>query len=141
MCENVVPMSAKKFEGLDDEDGNSIWRVVVFKNAAEAFRKACREKRFVVRDFEYSEENFKRLKAQRETIDESVRRQHELVKNLYQAAWSDTMVAWMHIKAMRVFVESVLRFGMPPKFASFILSPKSAVPARKALVDVLGASG
>merc|ERR1712060_936659 len=62
-------------------------------------------------------------------------------KGLYQAAWSDAMVAWIHIKAMRVFVESVLRFGMPPRFASFILTPKAAVPARKALADILGKSG
>merc|ERR1712032_1324849 len=89
----------------------------------------------------YSEENFKKLKSHRETIDDQVKRQHELVRNLYQAAWSDTMVAWMHIKAMRVFVESVLRFGMPPKFASFILTPKASAPARKALGSILGQSG
>merc|ERR1712113_496010 len=80
-------------------------------------------------------------KAHRETIDEQVKRQHGLVTNLYAAAWSDVMVSWIHIKAMRVFVESVLRFGMPPRFASFLLSPKSSGPARKALADILGKSG
>merc|ERR1712039_802597 len=32
MAENVVPMSAKKFKNLDDKDGNSLWRVVMFKS-------------------------------------------------------------------------------------------------------------
>jgi len=140
LAENVVPMSARKFNGLDDKDGNSLWRVVMFKAAAENFKKQCREKRFVVRDFEYSEDAYKKLKMQREQLEDAVKRQHELVRGLYQAAWSDAMVAWMHIKAMRVFVESVLRFGMPPRFASFILTPKSGAtaPTRKALADVLG---
>merc|ERR1712039_1154973 len=106
-------------------------------------KKQCREKRYVVRDFEYSEESYKKLKSQREQLEDAVKRQHELVRGLYQAAWSDAMVAWMHIKAMRVFVESVLRFGMPPRFASFILSPKAGANAatRKALADVLGKGG
>merc|ERR1712176_1032441 len=141
MAENVVPMSAKKFEGIDDKDGNSIWRVVVFKSTAEAFKKACRDKRWVVRDFEYNEEAYAKLKKHREQVNESVTRAHELVKNLYQAAWSDTMVALMHIKAMRIFVESVLRFGMPPKVASFIVTPKAVPAARKALADILGQGG
>lgn len=141
--QEVVPMSAKKFQGLDDKEGNSIWRVVMFRTAAEGFKKACRERRYIVRDFEYSEDGYKKLKAQREQVDEAVRRQHELVRGLYSAAWSDAMVAWVHIKAMRVFVESVLRFGMPPCFASFIVSPKpgGTVAARKALAEILGKQG
>jgi len=139
----IVPMSAKKFNEVEDKDGNTLWRVVMFKRAVEDFHKCCREKRFISRDFEYSEDKFKRLKNQREQLEESVRRNFELVRGLYSAAWSDAMVAWMHIKAMRIFVESVLRFGMPPCFASFIISPKSgaATNARKALADVLGKQG
>lgn len=143
LCENIVPMSARHFKKLNDKDGNTIWRVVIFKSAAEHFKKACRERRFIVRDFEYSEEGYKKLKDQRMQLEDAVKRQHELVRGLYQAAWSDAMVAWMHIKAMRVFVESVLRFGMPPCFASFVITPKpgATTSVRKALADVLGKSG
>lgn len=50
------------------------------------------------------------------------------------------MVAWIHVKAMRIFVESVLRYGMPPSFASFIVTPRGSATAnaRRALADVLG---
>mmetsp|Transcript_110289 Transcript_110289/g.355719 ORF Transcript_110289/g.355719 Transcript_110289/m.355719 type:complete len:403 (-) Transcript_110289:461-1669(-) len=143
IVEKVIPLSARKFPGLDDKDGNSLWRVLMFKSAAEAFKKHCREKRIIARDFEYSDDGYRKLKAQREQLEDSVKRQHELVRGLYQAAWSDAMVAWTHIKAMRVFVESVLRFGMPPCFASFIFAPKPGanVAVRKALADVLGKGG
>lgn len=142
MQENVVPHSAKKFEGHDDKDGNSLWRVVMFKTAVEGFKKECRDsgKRFIVREFEFSEDNFKKLKTQRDQIEDQVRQQQHILHSLYQAAWSDTMVAWIHIKAMRVFVESVLRYGMPPSFASFIIQPRSSgsTAARRALSDVMG---
>jgi len=136
----VVPKSCKFFKNLADKDGNNVCRVVVFKADADNFKKACRERRVVPREFEYSEEGYKKLMEQRAQVEDSVKRQHELVRGLYSAAWSDAMVAWVHIKAMRVFVESVLRFGMPPRFASFIVSPKAnAQPAaRKSLASILG---
>eukprot|EP00928_Gymnodinium_smaydae_P060998 TRINITY_DN4500_c0_g3_i1.p1 TRINITY_DN4500_c0_g3~~TRINITY_DN4500_c0_g3_i1.p1 ORF type:complete len:401 (+),score=108.89 TRINITY_DN4500_c0_g3_i1:60-1262(+) len=140
---NVVPMSAKKFSELDDKDGNCIYRVVMFKSEAENFKKACREKRLVPRDFEYSEEAYTKLIRQREQVEDAVKRQHATVRGLYEAAWSDTMVAWLHVKAMRIFVESVLRFGMPPRFAAFTIAPPSsgAAAARKALGGILGKHG
>jgi V-type H+-transporting ATPase subunit C len=141
MVENMVPMSARKFKGpgCEDKDGNTLWRVVMFKSAVEGFKKACRDKRLQTRDFEYSQQNYEKLKQQRSQTEDQVKRQREVVLGLFAAAWSDVLVAWMHIKAMRVFVESVLRYGMPPSFACYILSPKSdSTAARKALADSLG---
>jgi V-type H+-transporting ATPase subunit C len=34
--------------------------------------------------------------------------------------YGDAFVAWMHIKAIRVFVESVLRYGLPVDFTSVL---------------------
>ena len=54
------------------------------------------------------------------------------------------MVSWVHIKAMRVFVESVLRYGSgsggAQSFVSFLFAPKmnSAAAVRKVLRDVIG---
>jgi len=142
-AECIVPMSARSFPKLADKDGNTLYRVVMFRSAADPFKKQCRDRRYITRDFEYSEDGYKKLKVQREQLDEAVKRQHELVRGLYQAAWSDAMVAWIHIKAMRVFVESVLRFGMPPRFGAFVVAPNAskAAAARKALADILGKSG
>merc|ERR1712217_814441 len=99
MHENVVPRSAMHFEQLDDKDGNSIWRVVMFKNAVEAFKKSCREKRYLVRDFEYDPNAFKKLEKQRADVDKVEAELRPQVLCLYQAAWSDAMIAWVHIKA------------------------------------------
>jgi V-type H+-transporting ATPase subunit C len=143
-CDQIVPMSAKKFEGLDDKDGNQVWRVVMFKSAVEPFKKACREKRYLPRDFEYSEAAYKKLVSDREQAEEACKKLNGVVRSLYSASWSDAFCAWMHIKAMRVFVESVLRFGIGeassgPSFQSFVLTPKGGqAAARKALAGAMG---
>jgi len=135
----VVPMSAKHFAGMDDKDGNALWRVVVFKTGVEGFKKACREKRFVPRDFEYTATGYDDLLKQRAELEEQATVMHNRVKELCQAAWSDVMVAWIHVKAMRVFVECILRFGMPAQFGAYIVSPKSGaqLAARKVIADCL----
>eukprot|EP00406_Dinophysis_acuminata_P056095 CAMPEP_0179303166 /NCGR_PEP_ID=MMETSP0797-20121207/48439_1 /TAXON_ID=47934 /ORGANISM="Dinophysis acuminata, Strain DAEP01" /LENGTH=404 /DNA_ID=CAMNT_0021012717 /DNA_START=61 /DNA_END=1275 /DNA_ORIENTATION=- len=140
ISENVVPKSAKQFAGHDDKDGNSLWRVVVFRSAADAFKRACREKRFLARDFEYSQAAYEKLMSQRAEADETEMKSKSIAMALFQAAWSDAMVAWIHIKAMRCFIESVLRFGLPPYFASFVVLPNAtgAAAAKKSLNDILG---
>jgi len=139
MSQHVVPNSLKKFSVPADKDGNTCWRVVLFKGGVDEFKKACRDKRFAPRDFEYCEDAFKKLKTQRETIDQSLKRNLEAVLGLYKVAWSDAMVAWVHIKATRIFVESVLRFGMPPSFAAFAIAPTGGhSQARESLESILG---
>ena len=46
------------------------------------------------------------------------------------------MIAWAHVKAIRVFIESVLRYGLPPDFECVLIEPKDGhmMNIRKALV-------
>lgn len=143
-AENVVPGSAQQFTGIKEEDGTQVWRVVMFRSAVDAFMKKVREDRIgTVRQFEYSKSAFERMKKQREELKKEHERQEKLMRGFCKASLSDVMIAWVHIKAMRVFVESTLRFGVPPNFASFIVTPKGNQQAqmRKALADVLGKGG
>mmetsp|Transcript_124774 Transcript_124774/g.216377 ORF Transcript_124774/g.216377 Transcript_124774/m.216377 type:complete len:399 (+) Transcript_124774:104-1300(+) len=135
--EKVLPMSAKK---LADEEGYGLWRVICFKSAAEAFKKKARDEKYVVRDFTYSAAKYDALQAQREELKKEYEKMDKNMKGFCKASWSDCMVAWVHIKAMRVFVESVLRYGVPPKFVSYLIQPKpSTTPQlRTVLADTLG---
>lgn len=140
-AENVVPSSAKQFTAVKSEDGTQIWRIVLFRSAVDAFMKKSRDERQgTCRPFEYSVDAFEKVKAQREDLKKELEKQDKMMKGFCKASFSDVMVAWVHIKAMRIFVESVLRFGVPPNFASFILQPKgnSTAAMRKALAQVLG---
>jgi V-type H+-transporting ATPase subunit C len=45
---------------------------------------------------------------------------NELVR-ITKAAFADIFQAWTHLKALRIFVESVLRYGLPPEFISAVI--------------------
>lgn len=41
-----------------------------------------------------------------------------------QSFYQDTFIAWTHLKAIRVFIESVLRYGLPvEKSSAAVLAP------------------
>lgn len=137
---DVVPRSAKQIHG-DDKEGNTLWRIVMFKTSVESFRKASREKRFTVRDFEYSSDGFENIKKQRAEYEGNLSNLFTKLNTLCNAAFSDVFVMWIHVKAMRIFVESTLRFGSPPVFDSYIIMPNAnRVPqVRAALGSIFSA--
>ena len=49
--------------------------------------------------------------------------------------FSECFCAWIHVKALRVFVESVLRYGLPVNFQAILLRPHKK--SNKRLRDVL----
>ena len=52
--------------------------------------------------------------------------------------FSEACTAWIHIKALRLFVESVLRYGLPVNFQAAIIKPqkKSAKRLRETLENM-----
>lgn len=140
---DVVPRSAKKLNVAPDKEGNTLWRIVMFRTSVENFRKASREHKFTVREFEYNIDAFDNMKAQREKCEKDLKRCLINLTSLCKAAFSDVFVGWIHVKAMRVFVESTLRFGIPPVFVSYIIMPNAnRVPKLRAgLASLFNASG
>jgi len=56
--------------------------------------------------------------------------------------FAEAFIAWIHLKAIRVFVESVLRYGLPTNFQAIILMPQKnkANKLRKTLHELYGDS-
>jgi len=142
MESNVVPMSAKKFEKVTDKDGNTLWRVILFTKALDGFKKGCREKKFIVREFAYSEKKYIEYTNQKANLEAELKKHESFLRRVSHAAWSDTFVSWMHLKAMRIFVESTLRYGVPANFSAFLLKPgkDKQKKLRKELDEVFGAA-
>lgn len=119
----VVPKSAKFIPKITDKDGNEIARVLIFKSSVENFKTNCKNHKFVVRDdFKYSQEKFNHLMSNRQKLLQEKDKQEKYLKRMCFAGFSDIFISWMHVKAMRCFVEAVLRYGVPPQFASFMIS-------------------
>ncbi|CBZ55408.1 putative vacuolar ATP synthase subunit c [Neospora caninum Liverpool] len=127
----VVPRSSRKFNVAEDADGNALWRVILFTSHVPAFRQAAQAKKFIVRDFKYSEQTYRETVLARSRVEAEKTKQETFLSRVCFAAFSDIFVAWMHLKVMRTFCEAILRFGVPPEFAAFVLRPVSEAKEKK----------
>jgi len=113
--EFVVPDSSRL---ILKESDYCLFNVILFKKTAEAFKHSCRENKFVVREYnakdEVTADEAEEMKAQTES------KKNQLVRWL-KNTFSESFSAYVHMKAIRVFVESILRYGLPPNFVSVLL--------------------
>ncbi|KAH8959943.1 hypothetical protein BDL97_06G103700 [Sphagnum fallax] len=118
----VVPRSSKK---LSEDNEYALYTVTLFRKVADTFKTSAREKGFQVRDFEFDPE------GQMQRSEELDRLQHDqeiLQSTLLQwcyASYGEVFSSWMHICAIRIFTESILRYGLPPQFLAAVLAPSA----------------
>uniref|UniRef100_A0A4W3I0G5 V-type proton ATPase subunit C n=1 Tax=Callorhinchus milii TaxID=7868 RepID=A0A4W3I0G5_CALMI len=93
--------------------------------------------RFIVREFYYSEEKLDAEKEELTRLSADKKQQYGPLLRWLKVNFSEAYIAWIHIKALRVFVESVLRYGLPVNFQAMLLQPSKRTIKR--LRDVLNA--
>lgn len=86
----------------------------------EEFAKACREKRYVIRPFKYDPSQASRNSMALEQLQAEVDGMRSGLSRWCKTHYGEAFVAWMHIKVIRVFVESVLRYGLPVDFTAVL---------------------
>lgn len=101
------------YEGGEFQAGSKI-------DFEEEFTKACREKRFHVRAFEWDPSQANKSSMVLEQLQVEVDGMKSALTRWCKNHYGDAFVAWMHIKVIRVFVESVLRYGLPVDFTSVL---------------------
>uniref|UniRef100_A0AAY4CVJ1 V-type proton ATPase subunit C n=1 Tax=Denticeps clupeoides TaxID=299321 RepID=A0AAY4CVJ1_9TELE len=93
---------------------------------------------FIVRDFQYNEEEMKADKEEMNRLSTDKKKQFGPLVRWLKVNFSEAFIAWIHIKALRVFVESVLRYGLPVNFQAMLLQPnkKNMKKLREVLYDL-----
>jgi V-type H+-transporting ATPase subunit C len=115
----VVPGSARRV--AEDKDGYAAIVLVVLKKFADSFRAACRERRLTVRDFVYDPAQAGAIGRQVEQLQKELSEKLQQLELESRRRYAEIISVWFHIKAVRVFVESVLRFGLPVNFRAVLL--------------------
>jgi len=133
-CNNVVPQSAKR---LGEDDEFVLYSLVAFKKGLELLKNVCRQERYTIRAHQFDPGEEARSKETRKKLTSERKKKFVNAVATTKSSFSDTFMIWIHIKAMRVFVEVVLRFGLPVNFQSFLVRPKKGMD--KKLRDSLGA--
>ncbi|KAF5909130.1 V-type proton ATPase subunit C 1-A, partial [Clarias magur] len=120
LSEMVVPRSSKLL--FEDQD-SGLFSVTLFQKAIDDFRHKARENKFIVRDFQYNEDELKADKEEMTRLSTDKKKQFGPLVRWLKVNFSEAFIAWIHIKALRVFIESVLRYGLPVNFQTMLLQP------------------
>lgn len=114
----VVPRSAY-FISSDDEF--SLYAVTTFKKHSPEFVHKVREKKWIPRDYKFKaggkEEEAKELKR----VEAEEKKVWGETLRLGRTGWSEGVMALVHVVVLRVFVETVLRYGLPLDYVSVLI--------------------
>lgn len=124
----VVPKSSVL---VHQDDEFCLVTVVLFKRIADEFTVRAREKRFIVRDFTFEEGKSDQTDGERERLEKDVEQKWALLVRWCNVNFSEVYAASAHVKVLRVFVESVLRFSLPIDFTAAIVRPTTKKTDRK----------
>jgi V-type H+-transporting ATPase subunit C len=114
----VVPRSASK---LAEDDEFTLFAVTTFKKHSTDFIHKCREKRWTPRDYKYKEGGKEEEAKEADQLSRDAQRQWGEALRLGRTGYSESAMIWIHVLALRVFVETVLRYGLPLDFVCGIV--------------------
>ena len=115
----IVPRSAELIEA-DNE--YSLYAVTTFKKHGQEFVHKCREHKWTPRDFKYKEGGREEEEKEVEKVKKDERKVWGEALRLGRTAWGEAVMAWIHVLALRVFVETVLRYGLPLNFVCGLIT-------------------
>uniref|UniRef100_A0A182Q1D1 V-type proton ATPase subunit C n=1 Tax=Anopheles farauti TaxID=69004 RepID=A0A182Q1D1_9DIPT len=128
----IVPRSSQT---ITQDADYALCTVTLFKKVVDEFKLHARERKFVVREFVYNEEELAAGKNEITKLVTDKKKQFGPLVRWLKVNFSECFCAWMHVKALRVFVESVLRYGLPVNFQAILIHPNKK--STKRLRDVL----
>jgi len=115
----VLPQSSKL---IAEDSDNGLYSVILFKRVADDFRNHARESNFTVRDVDVSCLSQESHESREKRAEEKSSAQNKLYR-WCKTNFGEPFSAWIHIKAMRIYVESILRYGLPPHYAMPLVCP------------------
>ncbi|KIK71272.1 hypothetical protein GYMLUDRAFT_33417 [Collybiopsis luxurians FD-317 M1] len=116
----VVPRSAKSIASDDDY---TLFSVVIFRRVHDEFAQQCRENKFIIRDFVFSETEIAKQRQELDMADVTERELWTELLHLSRTNFSESFQILVHLKVIRLFVESVLRYGLPANYLGVVVQP------------------
>jgi len=133
----VVPGSSKLIASDNDY---SLYQVTVFKRIAEDFKIKARAKGLQVREYKPPVEGEDQRSP--ETLQSQMLDKQQSLRQWLSSAFTECFSGFMHLLMIRVFVESILRYGLPPQYQAAVLKPvdKAEAKVRAVLASDFGRS-
>lgn len=109
----VVPRSSVQ---LAQDDEFTLFAVTTFKKHSAEFLQKCREQKWTPRQYKYVEGGKEEEQKEIERVTKEEKKIWGEALRLGRTDWSEAVMIWTHANALRVFVETVLRYGLPLEF-------------------------
>ncbi|SPO04209.1 probable H+-ATPase V1 subunit c, vacuolar [Cephalotrichum gorgonifer] len=106
----VVPRSAAE---VAQDDEFVLFSVVTFRKTSAEFLTKCREQKWIPRQFKSTEGGQQDEQRQLDRAVQEEKKAWTEATRMAVTGWSGCVQAWLHIVTLRVFVEAVLRYGLP----------------------------
>lgn len=120
LAELVVPRSSRL---ITEEGEHALFTVTIFVKVKETFIKAALAEKFTVREYSFDEGRYHETVKADEAMQADLKAQWSSLVRLLKTNFGELFSAWIHLKVVRLFVESVLQYGLPPQFLAVVLKP------------------
>jgi V-type H+-transporting ATPase subunit C len=115
--ESLAPMTVpRSAQQIAQDNEFTLYAVVTFKKYSAEFIHKCREKRWTPRDYKYKEGGKEEEAKEVDKLTNDERKIWGEALRLGRTGYSESAMIWFHVLALRVFVETILRYGLPPDF-------------------------
>lgn len=125
----VVPRSSRV---VAEDNEYAVFTVVLFRRVADDFKQAARQQGFQIRDPPAppaDPASGSGGAADVEALKVEADRRRAALEEFVRTAFSEAFGAFMHACSVRLFVESVLRYGVPPRFLACAVRPHTKMEA------------
>ncbi len=119
----VVPRSSIE---VAKDDEFTLFAVTTFKKTSSEFLQKCREQKWTPRQYKHVEGGREEEKHELERVAKEERKVWGEALRLGRTGWSESVMVWAHVMTLRIFVESVLRYGLPLDFVSVLVQVSTA---------------
>ncbi|KIL84006.1 v-type h+-transporting atpase subunit c [Fusarium avenaceum] len=129
----VVPRSATE---VAKDDEFVLFAVATFKKHSPEFLAKCREQKWTPRQYKHVEGGRQEEQRELDRVTNEERKVCGEALRMGRTGWSESVMIWVHAMTLRVFVEAVLRYGLPLEYVTALVKTTSKLaPKVKTALD------
>ena len=120
VIEYVVPGSCRR---IAQEGDQCLLAVTLLKRFKELFKQEAAKHHVTVREVKIDKEDSRSGREKYQEMKKEMKEKQNKLFQWCQTNFTEVFTAWAHLKALRVHVESILRFGLPPEYVASVVKP------------------
>ncbi|KZL86478.1 v-type h+-transporting atpase subunit c [Colletotrichum incanum] len=118
----VVPRSAVQ---VASDEEFTLFAATAFKKHSAEFLQKCREQKWTPRQYKYVEGGKEEEQRELDRVAREEKKTWGEALRIGRTGWSESVMIWLHVLALRVFVEAVLRYGLPLDYVCVLVKTNS----------------